>query len=79
MKMVHICCQTLINIFIMKNYKIFFYLKSFFKLINYYLSKLGFKREIFTVEVPTTCMCEQDKQQLMSDVLEILEQEIKLH
>lgn len=59
--------------------KIFFVLKVVFKVIKHYLSKLSWKREIFIVEVPTTMKNEQQKQQLMADVLEILEHEIKLH
>ena len=59
--------------------KIFYVLKITFKVIKHYLSKLSWKREIFIVEVPTTMKSEQDKQKLMSDVLEILEHEIKIH
>jgi len=59
--------------------KIYFVLKVVFKVIKHYLSKLSWKREIFIVEVPTTMKNEQQKQQLMADVLEILEHEIKLH
>ena len=59
--------------------KILFVLKVVYKIIKYYLSKLSWKREIFIVEVPTTMKSEQDKQKLMSDVLEILEHEIKIH
>ena len=59
--------------------KIFFVLKVVLKVIKHYLSKLSWKREIFIVEVPTTMKNEQQKQQLMADVLEILEHEIKLH
>jgi len=65
------------NIIILR--KIFFVLKVVFKVIKHYLSKLSWKREIFIVEVPTTMKNEQQKQQLMADVLEILEHEIKLH
>ena len=59
--------------------KIYFFLKVLFKIIKYYLSKLSWKKEIFIVEVPTTMKSEQDKQKLMTDVLEILEHEIKIH
>ena len=59
--------------------KIYFVLKVVFKVIKHYLSKLSWKREIVIVEVPTTMKNEQQKQQLMVDVLEILEHEIKLH
>jgi hypothetical protein len=59
--------------------KIFFVLKVVYKVIKYYLSKLSWKREIFIVEVPTTMESEQDKQKLMTDVLEILEHQIKIH
>ena len=54
----------------------FFVIKVVYKVIKHYLSKLSWKREIFIVEVPTTMKNEQDKQRLMSDVLEILEHEI---
>jgi|TARA_R100000479_G_scaffold143087_1_gene78690 hypothetical protein len=59
--------------------KFYFFLKVLYKLIKYYLSKLSWKREVFIVEVPTTMKSEQDKQKLMTDVLEILEHEIKIH
>ncbi len=59
--------------------KLYFFLRVLFKTIKFYLSKLSWKREIFIVEVPTTMKSEQDKQKLMSDVLEILEHEIKIH
>ena len=59
--------------------KIFFVFKVVFKVIKYYLSKLSWRREIFIVEVPTTMESEQDKQKLMTDVLEILEHQIKIH
>jgi hypothetical protein len=58
--------------------KIFFVLKIVYKVIKYYLSRLSWKREIFIVEVPTTMENEQQKQKLMAEVLEILEQQIKL-
>ena len=57
----------------MKRYKIAY------QVLKHYLSKLSWEREIFIVEVPTTIKNEQQKQQLMADVLEILEHEIKLH
>lgn len=59
--------------------KTFFFIKVVFKVIKHYLSKLSWKREIFIVEVPTTMKSEQEKQRLMTDVLEILEHEIKIH
>tara|TARA_R100001510_G_scaffold25394_1_gene22284 strand:- start:293 stop:505 length:213 start_codon:yes stop_codon:yes gene_type:complete len=59
--------------------KIFYVLKVVFKVIKHYLSKLSWKREIFIVEVPTTMKSEQEKQRLMTDVLEILEHQIKIH
>jgi len=59
--------------------KIFFTLKVVLKVIKHYLSKLSWKRDIFIVEVPTTMKNEQEKQKLMTDVLEILEHEIKIH
>tara|TARA_R100001443_G_scaffold115192_1_gene132387 strand:- start:4044 stop:4256 length:213 start_codon:yes stop_codon:yes gene_type:complete len=59
--------------------KIFYVVKVVFKVIKYYLSKLSWKREIFIVEVPTTMKSEQEKQRLMTDVLEILEHQIKIH
>ena len=43
------------------------------------LSFFSWNRDIFTLEVPTTCKDEQAKHRLMADVIEILEQEIKLH
>ena len=58
--------------------KIFFALKVVYKVIKYYLSRLSWKREIFIVEVPTTIENEQLKQKLMTEVLKILEQQIKL-
>mgnify|MGYP005988758049 FL=1 len=58
--------------------KIIFVLKVVYKVIKYYLSRLSWKREIFIVEVPTTMENEQQKQKLMTEVLEILEQQIKL-
>jgi hypothetical protein len=58
--------------------KIIFVLKVVYKIIKYYLSRLSWKREIFIVEVPTTMENEQQKQKLMTEVLEILEQQIKL-
>ena len=80
-----ICYPIYINTFIMKHYrniiwhrKIFFVIKVVFKVIKHYLSKLSWKREIFIVEVPTTMENEQQKQKLMAEVLEILEQQIKL-
>tara|TARA_Y100001972_G_C7521398_1_gene262997 strand:- start:23 stop:235 length:213 start_codon:yes stop_codon:yes gene_type:complete len=70
----------------MKHYRYFYLhrrvfnaIKLVFKTIIYYLSKLKFKREIFIVEVPTTMKSEQEKQKLMTDVLEILEHQIKIH
>jgi hypothetical protein len=63
---------------IMIHRKIFFVLKIVYKVIKYYLSRLSWKREIFIVEVPTTMENEQQKQKLMAEVLEILEQQIKL-
>ncbi len=63
---------------IMIHRKIFFVLKIVYKVIKYYLSRLSWKREIFIVEVPTTMKNEQQKQKLMAEVLEILEQQIKL-
>ncbi len=63
---------------IMIHRKIFFVFKIVYKVIKYYLSKLSWKREIFIVEVPTTMENEQQKQKLMAEVLEILEQQIKL-
>ena len=59
--------------------KIYFVLKVVFKVIKHYLSKLSWKREIFIVEVPTTMKNEQQKQRLMVEVLEILEQQIKIN
>jgi hypothetical protein len=59
--------------------KIFFVLKIVYKVIKYYLSRLSWKREIFIVEVPTTMKNEQQKQKLMVEVLEILEQQIKIN
>ena len=59
---------------IMIHRKIFFVLKIVYKVIKYYLSRLSWKREIFIVEVPTTMKNEQQKQRLMVEVLEILEQ-----
>jgi hypothetical protein len=64
---------------IMIHRKIFFVLKIVYKVIKYYLSRLSWKREIFIVEVPTTMENEQQKQKLMSEVLEILEQQIKIN
>ena len=58
--------------------KIIFVLKVVYKVIKYYLSRLSWKREIFIVEVPTPMENEQQKQKLMTEVLEILEQQIKL-
>ena len=58
--------------------KIIFVLKVVYKVIKYYLSRLSWKREIFIVEVPTTMENEQQKQKLMTEVLKILEQQIKL-
>jgi len=59
--------------------KIFFVLKIVYKVIKYYLSRLSWEREIFIVEVPTTMENEQQKQTLMAEVLEILEQQIKIN
>jgi hypothetical protein len=59
--------------------KIFFVLKIVYKVIKYYLSRLSWKREIFIVEVPTTMKNEQQKHKLMVEVLEILEQQIKIN
>lgn len=64
---------------IMIHRKIFFVLKIVYKVIKYYLSRLSWKREIFIVEVPTTMKNEQQKQRLMVEVLEILEQQIKIN
>lgn len=64
---------------IMIHRKIFFVLKIVYKVIKYYLSRLSWKREIFIVEVPTTMKNEQQKQKLMVEVLEILEQQIKIN
>tara|TARA_R100000544_G_C2220331_1_gene57122 strand:- start:287 stop:460 length:174 start_codon:yes stop_codon:yes gene_type:complete len=57
----------------MKRYKIAY------QVLKHYLSKLSWEREIFIVEVPTTMESEQQKQQLMADVLEILEHQVKIH
>jgi hypothetical protein len=57
----------------MKHYKIAY------QVLKHYLSKLSWEREIFIVEVPTTMESEQQKQQLMADVLEILEHQVKIH
>ena len=51
----------------------------FMKYFNKLLSFFSWKREIFTIEVPTNCKDEHHKHRLMVDILEILEQEIKLH
>tara|TARA_R110002050_G_scaffold3258_8_gene17282 strand:- start:4162 stop:4374 length:213 start_codon:yes stop_codon:yes gene_type:complete len=64
---------------IMIHRKIFFVLKIVYKVIKYYLSRLSWKREIFIVEAPTTMENEQQKQRLMVEVLEILEQQIKIN
>tara|TARA_R110002167_G_scaffold342907_1_gene551778 strand:- start:46 stop:198 length:153 start_codon:yes stop_codon:yes gene_type:complete len=50
-------------------------MKFFKKLLSFF----SWKRDIFIVEVPTTTEDEQTKHRLMADVMEILEQEIKLH
>tara|TARA_R100000935_G_C2720878_1_gene117901 strand:+ start:339 stop:491 length:153 start_codon:yes stop_codon:yes gene_type:complete len=47
----------------------------FKKLISFFTKKI----EIFSLEVPTRCKDEQAKHKLMADILEILEQEIKIH
>tara|TARA_R110000751_G_scaffold16235_1_gene51600 strand:- start:2831 stop:3043 length:213 start_codon:yes stop_codon:yes gene_type:complete len=59
--------------------KLFFFFKVVCKVIKSYLSKLSFKREIFIVEVPATMKSEQDKQKLMTGVLNILEHQIKIN
>lgn len=51
------------------------FMKFFKKLLSFF----SWKRDIFIVEVPTTTEDEQTKHRLMADVMEILEQEIKLH
>lgn len=50
-------------------------MKYFKKLLSFF----KWKKEVFTIEVPTNCKDEQSKHRLMADILEILEQEIKLH
>tara|TARA_R110000744_G_scaffold285675_1_gene397023 strand:+ start:760 stop:921 length:162 start_codon:yes stop_codon:yes gene_type:complete len=52
---------------------------KYFKYLKKLISFFSWKRDIFTLEVPTNCEDEQQKHRLMVDILEILEQEIKLH
>ena len=52
-----------------------FIMRFFKKFISFF----QWKREIFTVEVPTTCEDARQKHKLLADIFEILEQEIKIH